>query len=38
VEGKISLLHSVETKYAVHPASYPMDTGGFFIGDIAAGT
>jgi hypothetical protein len=37
--GKIffSLLHSVQTCYGAHPASYPMGTGGFFLGCKAAG-
>jgi hypothetical protein len=29
-----SLLHSVETKYGAHPASYPMGTGGSFHGGV----
>jgi hypothetical protein len=32
-----SLLHSVQTGSGVHPASYPMGTGGYFPGSKAAG-
>jgi metal-dependent HD superfamily phosphatase/phosphodiesterase len=32
-----SLLHSVQTAFEAHPASYPMGTGGFFSGGKAAG-
>jgi hypothetical protein len=34
---KLSLLHVVYTGSGAHPASYPMDTGGSFPGDKAAG-
>jgi hypothetical protein len=30
--AKISLLHSVQTGFGAHPASYPMDTDGEFPG------
>jgi hypothetical protein len=32
-----SLLHSVQTDSGVHPASYPMATGGSFPGGTVAG-
>jgi hypothetical protein len=34
---KFSLLHVVQTCSEAHPASYPMGTGGFFLGGKAAG-
>jgi hypothetical protein len=33
----LSLLHSVQADYGVHPASYPIGTGGCFPGGKAAG-
>jgi hypothetical protein len=37
LEGQeFSVLHVVQTCSAVHPASYPMDTGGYFPGGKAA--
>jgi hypothetical protein len=33
-----SLLHSLQTGSGTHPASYPMGTGVFFLGDKAAET
>jgi hypothetical protein len=32
-----SLLHSVQTDYGAHPASYPIGTGGSFLGGKEAG-
>jgi hypothetical protein len=32
-----SLFHSIQTGYGSHPASNPMDTREFFIGDKVAG-
>jgi hypothetical protein len=32
-----SLLHSVQTGYEVHSASYPMGTDGYFSGGTVAG-
>jgi hypothetical protein len=34
---EFSPLHIFQTGSAAHPASYPVDTGGFFPGDKAAG-
>jgi hypothetical protein len=34
---RISLLHVVQTGFGVHPASYPMDTGGSFPGGKVTG-
>jgi hypothetical protein len=30
--ASLSLLHSFQTHSEAHPASYPMDTGGSFLG------
>jgi hypothetical protein len=38
VESKIFLLCVVQTGSKAHPASYPMDTRGSFLGDIVAGS
>jgi hypothetical protein len=38
VGSEFSLLHVVQTGSWVHPASYPIGTGGSFPGGIAAGT
>jgi hypothetical protein len=34
--AKFSLINSIQTDTGVHPASYPMGTGGSFPGDRAA--
>jgi hypothetical protein len=35
--GNFSLHHRVQNGSGAHPASYPMGTGGSFLGDKAAG-
>jgi hypothetical protein len=35
--GNFSLHHRVQNGYGAHPASYPMGTGGSFLGGKAAG-
>jgi hypothetical protein len=37
VESRISILGIVQTGFAAHPASYPMDIVGSFLGSKAAG-
>jgi hypothetical protein len=36
-DQEFSLLQIVQMGYGVHPTSYPMSTGGSFLGDKAAG-
>jgi hypothetical protein len=36
IAGNFSLHHHIQTSHRTHPASYPMDTEGYFPGDKVA--